>query len=374
MELMKSKALYPVIVMTALFLLLSGCDKNLGILDSQTKRTVENNVFTSTFPEIKLQIDRELKYLGKVLLDETTQERIGHSDYPGERSQEANAYLFAKIDQTNKMTRGVLIRTLVVHGDARFEATEVFFKPSTKILESSEMKILDTEYQYDLYTAPELFAPKEKNLLAGKKIPSCFLSKQLSSRSGFGNKSRIQILYFEDLTGTCGSQPCGTCLDSKDLTAEGKPLVKEFTDRSFASIRFMKTRTVEDSTSRYVDAEPTTKTPPTPTEKVQSAPVEKASPRPAPVEKVQPAPVEKVPTPVEKASPKPAPVEKVQPTPVEKATSVPAVKPPSGIEAGKTGATDSAEKRLEALKRLYERELISKEDYEKKKAEILKEL
>ena len=32
------------------------------------------------------------------------------------------------------------------------------------------------------------------------------------------------------------------------------------------------------------------------------------------------------------------------------------------------------EKRLEALKRLYEKKLISKEDYEKKKAEILKEL
>ena len=33
-------------------------DKNLGILQSQTQRAVENNVFTSTFPEIKLQIER----------------------------------------------------------------------------------------------------------------------------------------------------------------------------------------------------------------------------------------------------------------------------------------------------------------------------
>ena len=281
---MKSKTLYPVIVMTVLFLL-SGCDKNLGILDSQTKRAVENNVFTSTFPEIKLQIDRDLKYLGKVMLDDTTQERVGHSDYPGDRSQEANAYLFAKIDQTNKMTKGVLIRTEVVYGDARLEAAVVFFKPSAKILESSEMKVLDTLYQYDLYTAPELLAPREKNLLAGKRVPSCFLVKQLSSRSGFGNKSRIQILYFEDLTGACGSQPCGACLDSKDLTAERKPLIKEFTDRSYASIRFMKTRTVEDSTSRYVDAEPTVKTTPTPVEKAPAAPVEKASSQPAPIEK-----------------------------------------------------------------------------------------
>jgi hypothetical protein len=372
--LMKIKALYPVIVMTALFLLLSGCDKNLGILDSQTKRAVENNVFTSTFPEIKLQIDRDLKYLGMVLLDEGGETRIGHSDYPGDRTQEANAYLFAKIDLTNKMIKGVLIRTQVVYGDARFEATEVFFKPITKILESSEMKVLDTEYQNDLFTTSELFAPREKNLLAGKKIPSCFLAKQLSSRSGFGNKSRIQILYFEDLTGICGSQACGACVDSKDLTVEGKPLVKEFTDRSFASIRFMKTRTVEDSTFRYVDVEPTNKNAPTTIEKTSSAPAEKALPKPKPAEKVQSAPVEKVPAPVEKVPPKPAPVEKAQPTFVEKATPSPIIQSPPVVETGKAGATDTAEKRLEALKRLYEKELISKEDYEKKKAEILKEL
>lgn len=119
---------------------------------------------------------------------------------------------------------------------------------------------------------------------------------------------------------------------------------------------------MEDTTNRYVDTEP----------KVQPAPVEKVQPKPAPIEKVQPAPVEKAlpspvekvqPAPAEKVQPKPAPVEKVQPVPVEKAS--PAVEPTK---------TDAVEKRLEALKRLYEKNLISKEDYEKKKTEILKDL
>ena len=188
------------------------------------------------------------------------------------------------------MTKGVLIRMLVMYGDPSQVVPEIFSKAATNILESGEMKILETQYQYDLYTAPELLTPREKNLLAGSRIPSCFLVKQLSSKSGFGNKSRIQILYFEDLTGACGNQPCGACLDSQDRTAERKPLIKEFTDRSYASIRFLKTRTVEDTTSRYVDAEPKVQTPPTPIEKTPSAPVEKVQPKPTPVEKVQPPP------------------------------------------------------------------------------------
>ena len=106
---------------------------------------------------------------------------------------------------------------------------------------------------------------------------------------------------------------------------------------------------MEDTTYRYVDTEPKMQTTPPPIEKTQPAPVEKVQPRPAPVEKVQPAPVEKV-----------------RPVPVEKT--------PSAVESGKTDSTDRMEKRLEALKRLYEKKLISREDYEKKKAEILKEL
>jgi hypothetical protein len=334
---MKSKARCPVIVITTLLLLLSGCDKNLGMLQSQTRRAVENNVFTSSFPEVKLQIHQDLKYLGTAKLAESVETRISDRDNPGDRSLEANAYLFGKIDQ-NKVTKGVIIRTLVMYGDPSQVIPDIFFKTGANPLESGETKVLEVQYQYDLYTDPELLVLKEKNLLGSIRLPACFLVKQLSARSGLGNKSRIQILYFEDLTGTCGNQPCSTCLVSQDSTAERKPLIKEFNDRSYASVRFLKTRTLEDTTSRYVDAEP------------------KVQPLPAPIEKMQPAPAEKV-------QPKPTAAEKIQPAPIEKAPPV--------LEPAKT---DTIEKRLDALKKVYEKNLISKEDYEKKKAEILKDL
>jgi hypothetical protein len=344
---MKNKTIFPIIILTVFFLTLNGCgtfDKNLGILQLQTQRVVENNVFTSSFPEIKLQVSPDFKYMGTVPLAESIETRI--SDKVNERSLDANAYLFGQIGQNNRITKGVLIRVLVMYGDPSQVVPEIFFKTGRNILESGEIKILEAQYQYDLYAASELLAPKEKDLLASSRMPSCILVKQLLSKSGLGNKSRLQILYFEDLTSACGNQPCGTCLDSQNRTEERKPFIKEFTDRSYASIRFLKTRTVEDTTSRYVDTEPKMQTTPPPIEKTQ-------------------------PTPVEKVQPKPAPVEKVQPIPAEKDRPVLVEKPSPVVEPTKT---DTVEKRLEALKRLYEKNLISKEDYERKKTEILKEL
>lgn len=339
---MKNKAIYPVILMTAFFLLLNGCgalEKNLGILQSRTHRSIENNVLTSSFPEIKLQISQDLKYLGTVKLAESVEGRNSDNSDRDERTFDANAYLFGQIGPNNRITKGVLIRMLVMYGDPSQVAPDIFLKTGANKLESGDMKILETQYQYDLYTEPDPLAPKEKDLLKGG-LPSCFLVKALSSRFGLGNKSRIQILYFEDLTGVCGNQRCGACLDSRSRTSQQKQFIREFTDRSYASTRFLKTRMVEDTTSRYVDTEP------------------KVKPVPAPVEMPPPAPVEKV-------RPKPSPIEKIQRAPAEKAQPAPVAGP---------SKADALEKRLEALKRIYEKNLISKEDYEKKKAELLKEL
>jgi len=324
---MKNKAIYHLIIMTIFFISLAGCgtfDKNLGIVQLQTKRPVENNVFSSSFPEIKLQVDQELKYLGSAQIGENADDHMTANTDPREKSIEATSYLFGQMDQNNRIAKGILIRMLVMHGDPSQVVPEMFAKTTKNILESGEMKILEEKYRYDLYPEQELFTQKEKGLLVNSRVPSCFLVKQLSIKTGLGNKSRVQVLYFEDVSNTCGNRPCGACLDPKDRTAEQRQFLPGFTDRSYASIRFLKTKTVEDTTSRYVDAEP----------KVQ----------PAPFETVRPAPVVPV-----------APVEKAPPD----AQSI---------------KIDTLEKRLEALKRIYEKNLISKEDYEKKKAEILNEL
>ncbi len=343
---MNNKSIYLMIITTLFCISLTGCgtlDKNLGILSLQSKKTVENNVFSSSFPEIKLQISQDLKYLGSAQLVETTDNRMSWNTNAGE-NVEAISYLFGQIDRNNRVANGVLIRLLSMHGDPSQAVPAIFSKSINNVLESGEMKILEEKYQYDLYAEGNLFTRQENGLLATNRVPSCFLVKQLLVRAGFGNKSRVQILYFEDASNTCGDRPCGTCLDSRNSTADQKQTIKGFIDRSYANIRFLKTRTVEDTTFRYVDVEP--KPQPVSTEKAQ--PTLPEITQPAPAEKVRPTPVVIVPV---------APVEKAPPAPVAES-----------IKA------DAAEKRLEALKRVYEKNLISKEDYEKKKAEILKEL
>jgi hypothetical protein len=336
---MKNKTIYRLILTTVFFVSLAGCgtfNKNLGIVQSRTERLVENNVFSSSFPEIKLQVDQELKYLGSVQqLNESPENRISDHTDPMENITEATSYLFGQIDQNNRMAKGVLIRMLVMYGDPSQVVPEMFAKTNKNILESGQMKIFEGIYQYDLYTEQKLFTQKEKRLFANSRAPLCFLVKQLSIKAGLGNKSQSQVIYFEDVSDTCGNRPCGACLDSKSRTAEQKQFLQGFTDRSYASIRFLKTRTIEDTTSRYVDAEP----------KMQPAPAEKVQPVPAETEKVRPAPVIVPVAPVEKAPP-----------------------------VAESIKADTLEKRLEALKRIYEKNLISKEDYEKKKAEILNEL
>jgi hypothetical protein len=331
---MKRKTIHHLIIMAVFFISLTGCDKNLGIVPVQTKRPVENNVFSSTFPEIRLQINQDFKYLGTATLFEKTEDRLSYNANLGE-SVEANAYLFGQVDQNNRMAKGVLIRMLVMYGNPSQPVPEFFSKTGRNILESGEMKILDDKYQYDLYAEQELLMPQEKALLGSSRMPSCLLIKKLSIKAGFGNKSGIQVLYFEDLSTTCGSRPCGTCIEPKNRTPEQTQVLQGFSDRSFANIRFLKTRNIEDTTSRYVDAPP----------------------------KAQPVPLVVPASPVLVPSVPSAPAPSL--APVEKAAPAAAVAEPN---------SEVLEKRLEALKRIYERNLITKEDYEKKKAEILNQL
>lgn len=313
---MKERATRTLILLALFFAALTGCesfdrtlDKNLGIINLKPQRPVVNNLFTSTFPELKLQMNRELKYLGTVMIEENTDERMGANTDPREYAFQADSYLFVQTDPGKRIAKGVLIRMLVTHGDPSQPIPEVFTRENQNILESGETKILKDTYHYEVYTEPELFVPKERGLLKGIRVPRCLLVKQLWIKAGLGNKSRIQVLYFEDPSSVCGTRSCGTCLARKDRTEEQKRYFQEFTDRSYASIRFQETKTVEDSTSRYVDTVP----------------------------KGRPAPSYEQAPPVAESA-------------------------------------ETLERRLEALKRLRDKNLISEEDFEKKKADLLKEL
>lgn len=310
---MKKPAIYRVIVPIVFLFTLSGCQSlDDSLRTVRVQRSVENNVFSSSFPEIRLKVNQDFTYLGSARIDKDETKAGKSKDDKVGSSFEATSYLFGRLDESKVLSKGVIVRVFVARGDPnQLVQNKQLMEGNVPeaVLEKGEMKILDEQYHYDLYTEGALFTEGERGLITGGQAPACTLVKQLEGTAGLGNKSRVQIYYFEDVSRACASLPCGGCMDAKNLSAEQKQLLQGFTDRSYAGIRFLKPRDIQDTTSRYVDTEP----------------------------KAQPA---------EKTVP-------VVVGPVKDAT---------------------VEKRLETLKNLFDKGLISKEDYEKKKAEILNEL
>jgi hypothetical protein len=268
------------------------------------QRTVDNNLFSSSFPEIKLRIAPEFTYLGEASFVQSTSKRT-RSQELNENALDVRSYIFVANGENNVMGKGVLIRATVMRGDPSQTVKGDYFAMGN-VLNEGEMKILDEEYQYTFLTQQDLFTDEEKALL-NRNIPSCFLVKRLDGKAGLGNKSNLQILYFEDLSPYKGIA-CQEAMHAQNMTGEQKSALKEFDDRSYQSMRFIKTTL--DTTSRYVDSD---------------------------------------------------------------AKDAEAVKAPAPQDTG-ASKVQTIENRLKTLKDLHDKNLITDEEFNKKKAEILKDL
>ncbi|MBW2630158.1 MAG: SHOCT domain-containing protein [Deltaproteobacteria bacterium] len=228
---------------------------------------------------------------------------------------ESASYLFEQTGDNGVLRRGVLIRIYRVMGNPEQEVPEMFSR-AWRPLETGSMKILKDDYDYRVLACPHVLLQKEREMPSSHDTAGCFLAKGLERRAGFGNKSRVQIIYFEPLP---QGLPCDTWKSVSNLSQEQKIILDGFIDRSYQGIRFMKKDSVIDTTSRYVD-------------KVDMDGGDATTRYTAPQKAVE--------------------------------TQKPVVTP----------APAAIEKRLETLKKLLDKGLITPEDYEKKKAQILEDL
>jgi len=293
-----------ILILQALILiLLSGCK---GLDDLRIQRSVENNVISSSFPEINLKINQEFKYLGEVMLDAASQ-----SPRPGKELHESSikdtSYLFGQFNQGGKLSKGILVRMTVHMGDPSQQGQNTTEEGRT-VLDSGIERILEQEYQSLFYTQHDIFTIQEKGLLPQGSLSVCYLVKLLQKKAGLGNKSRVEIVYFEDIAAGCKGSSCEGCLKAGMLTQTQIQHMREFTDRSYSSVRFIEPPKTFNATSKYVDSDK----------------------NPQPQGNIN-----------------------------------------QDVDTQKIG---TIEQRLKALKDLYDNSLITKEDYEKKKEEILKQL
>jgi hypothetical protein len=285
------------------FICSSGCS-SLGEL--QIRRSVADNMFQSSLPDITLKINQGFKYIGETKHVAENQE-MSNTMGLHEKNMQDTSYIFGQFDQDGTLTKGILMRLMILTGDPN---QAVLYQPPKKesILNSGIEKILDNEYQSFVYTQNDLFTQEEKKLISQHPLPTCYLVKLLERKDGLGNKSRIALFYFENSASVCGDSPCEVCFKQGDLSNSQKQIMSAFIERSYASVRFIESRKAIDTTSRYVDTARKTQ---------------------AQAKNEQDA---------------------------------------ATLKAG------TIEQRLKELKDLYDKNLITKEDYEKKKADILNQL
>ena len=278
------------------FAMIHGCAE----LDQlQVKRGVKGNVFYSSSPGIELRIDSEIRHMATVE-EERAPERSSFENDLLENTTRYTSYIFG---DAAAMTKGVIIRTRTVTGNPN-QVFEPLLPERGHELATGMTKILGDEYRYYAVASDNLLTEKEQRALSGRNISGCLLVKGLERGFALGNKSLLQILYFERIE----DFDCNSWQDPKALTGEQESLLGAFLDRSYQEIRFMKGEEVVDATAKYVDSD-----------QKKDAAVETPPPPAAPL-------------------------------------------------------SGDIEKRLEILKNLRDKDLITAEEYENKKAEILEGL
>lgn len=292
------------LLVTALGLvMISGCAE----LDQlQVNRGVQGNVFSSTSPRLELRIDPGLKLMAEVKEDRAPAKNSIRND-PMENASTHLSYIFGDESGDAVVRRGVIIRTRTVTGNPN-QVGEPDLPEKRNELVSGMTKILGDEYQHYAVASDNLFTEQEQRALTGRDISGCLLVKGLERNFGLGNKSLVQILYFERIPSAEVTPQCGSWQDPSALTDEQDRFLAAFLDRSYQGVRFVKGSEVTDATVKYVDRE-----------KKGDAEAEKAL-------------------------------------------------PPAAPDGG------DIEKRLQVLKNLRDKDLITQDEYERKKLEILEGL
>jgi hypothetical protein len=197
-------------------LCLAGCAMNRFVQD--------DNVFVSSAnPPIKIRVSEEMKYIGKEVAKQVPIDyRLG----TGGTFIDTEIYAFLKIDASNVLSKGVIIRFCEAQAGEFWP--ELFAAVRNK-LTSGDVKINGKNYQFMTMAASNIFSKSEVDQLLDKryKIPDCFMVKFLGRIAGPNRDQTFMIIYFEDIKNFVG-YPCKVWSDANLLTDKQKQLLEKF--------------------------------------------------------------------------------------------------------------------------------------------------
>lgn len=125
---MNSKTAFLVISATVL-LFFSGCSSvEKNLSDFQARREVENNVLSSSFPRLHLKVSNEFAYLGSVQAEMEKNTSSSSTGSSNEGTFDAVSYLFVQPGPGGGPAKGIIVRILTASGDPNQEAQRRFLK------------------------------------------------------------------------------------------------------------------------------------------------------------------------------------------------------------------------------------------------------
>jgi len=212
------------VCLTALFLF-NGCTT------LKTARKVENNIFYSSYPVLKIRIRPEFTYLGNMtpFLNGTSM------DGSRELRNYFDGYVFMQHeDHAVNKTILILFETI----ETGF--TDDFWKDVNGKLESGKIELNDEMYTYYtrmIYPSADTRIAKFMLDHGGYVMPACALSKVVGRIDSLRENVLFQIIYIE--AAGDADLPCDAWGADRPLTDEQKKSLKRFHERFNSCFQFL---------------------------------------------------------------------------------------------------------------------------------------
>ncbi|MFC1829729.1 hypothetical protein ACFL0O_08960 [Thermodesulfobacteriota bacterium] len=205
--------------------LLTGCAR------LKVERKVENNIFYSSYPDLKIRVSPGFIYLGNI-----TPYLDGQSmDGSRELRNYFDNYIFIK-QENNIVNQAIMIMFETI--ETRF--TDDFWKDVEDKLASGKMTFGHETYAYYIKT----IRPSKDSHIAsflldngGYEMPVCALMKTVGKIQHLKENMLFQIMYLEAITGAVF--PCQTRRRMDSLDDEVKKHLKQFDERFNSAFQFL---------------------------------------------------------------------------------------------------------------------------------------
>ena len=236
-----------ILILVMFFMIFLGC----AALNIERTVSMNNEFYSSCMPKIQVNANPGFTYLGEF------QDRVSvnyrYSLVDGSFLT-THAYIFVEPDENNYVQKGVGIRIITIQEG--YVLPDLYDNVKNPI-DSGFTKINGEQYQYCTATSAYLSDPKIVNFITGKgyHFSNLYLVKALGRRVGPGNKTKFEILYFENLSHFDSTND--NYWKANFLSTKQKEFVKEFEKNMQNNVQLMASSqpTVKSELDKFANME-----------------------------------------------------------------------------------------------------------------------